>query len=42
VGGPDDSRKLTVDMFGEHNLMRPDEDLVTNPQCDPGWKHHPK
>jgi poly-gamma-glutamate synthesis protein (capsule biosynthesis protein) len=42
VGGPADSRRLTVDMFGEYNLMHPDDDLVTNPQCDPGWEHHPK
>lgn len=37
VGGPDDARALTVDMYGPHNLMRPDEDLDVRPHCDAKW-----
>ncbi|MBI5535691.1 MAG: CapA family protein [Deltaproteobacteria bacterium] len=37
VSGLQESRALTVKMFGLWNLMTPTEDLVTTPQCDPDW-----
>lgn len=37
VGGPEDARALVVDMFGEPNLLRPDDPLELSPQCRPGW-----
>ena len=40
VDGPPESRALTVDMFGEAHLMKPDDDLVTNPHCNPDWGHY--
>ena len=37
AGGPEDARALTVDMYGPHNLMAPDEALDVRPHCDPSW-----
>lgn len=38
VGGPDDARKLVVDMYGAANLLAPDEAVDVAPHCEPGWK----
>lgn len=38
VGGPDDARKLVVDMYGPANLLAPDEAVDVAPHCEPGWK----
>ncbi len=40
VGGPADARALIVDMYGEANLLRPDDDLDLAPHCDPLWRPH--
>jgi poly-gamma-glutamate synthesis protein (capsule biosynthesis protein) len=37
-GGLGESRELTVDMFGLHNLSLPLPALDSAPQCDPGWE----
>lgn len=37
AGGPEEARRIAIDMYGRHNLMRPDEDLVVNPHCDSRW-----
>ncbi len=37
-----DSRNHVIELMGASNLMLPHEEVVTNPQCDPGWvPHHP-
>lgn len=38
VGGPDDARKLVVDMYGAANLLGPDEAVDVAPHCDPAWE----
>jgi poly-gamma-glutamate synthesis protein (capsule biosynthesis protein) len=38
VGGPQDARKLLVDLLGPDNLMAPDEELEVAPHCDPQWE----
>ncbi|MCG8423633.1 MAG: CapA family protein [Proteobacteria bacterium] len=42
AGGPQDSRALTTAMFGELNIIAPEDPIVTNPHCDPTWPHHVK
>lgn len=37
VGGPADSRALVVGMFGEPNLLHPDDRLDLVPHCRPDW-----
>jgi hypothetical protein len=32
-----ESLNLTLSLFGGANLMRADETLVTDPECDPSW-----
>jgi hypothetical protein len=36
-GGLGESRELTVDMFGLHNLSTPEPSIDAAPQCDAGW-----
>jgi poly-gamma-glutamate synthesis protein (capsule biosynthesis protein) len=38
VGGPADARELIVKMYGEANLIAPDEPLEVAPHCDPSWR----
>jgi len=38
VGGPADARALIVDMYGEANLLAPDDPLNVAPHCDPRWR----
>ncbi len=38
VNGPADARALIVDMYGNANLLRPDENLDVTPHCDPRWR----
>jgi poly-gamma-glutamate synthesis protein (capsule biosynthesis protein) len=41
VGGPADSRALTVGMFGAPNVLPPKAPLVTDPHCDEAWRPAP-
>ncbi len=38
VGGAEDSRALTLDMYGRYNLIAPDAALTTNAHCDAGFE----
>jgi hypothetical protein len=38
VGGAEDARAHAVGVYGAANLMKPDDELVVNPHCDPQWQ----